>query len=126
VQVQRLIDVMVARTAQLLSDKDGIAFEKRILQPSHTRVEYNNPYHGFTPFDMASRVLGMQRRAFDLMVARNCEIFRSVGKFSQRWYLPDLYLRELVRKKNFGLISAKYELMAKDHGRPRPIDACMN
>ncbi|MEE4114043.1 MAG: hypothetical protein V2I40_14585 [Desulfobacteraceae bacterium] len=125
-QVQRLIDVMVARTAQLLSDKDGIAFEKRILRPSHTRVEYSNPYHGLTPFDMASRVLGMKPRAFDLMVARNCEIFRSVGKFAQRWYLPDLYLRELSRKKDFGLISAKYELMAKAHHRQRPIDACMN
>ena len=126
VQVQRLIDVMVARTAQLLSDKDGIAFEKRILRPSHTRVEYNNPYHGFTPFDMASRVLGMKRRAFDLMVSKNCEIFRSVGKFAQRWYRPDLYLRELSRRKDFGLISAKYELMARDHHRQRPIDACMN
>ncbi|WP_372678075.1 hypothetical protein [Desulfosarcina sp.] len=125
-QVSRLIDVLVARTAQLLSDKDGIAFEKRILRPSHTRVEYNNPYHGFTPFDMASRVLGMKPRAFDLMVARNCEIFRTVGKFAQRWYLPDLYLRELSGKKDFGLISAKYELMAKDDRRPRPIDACMN
>lgn len=125
-QFQRLIDVLVSRTAQLLSDEDGIAFEKHILQPSHTRVEYSNPYHGFTPFDMASRVLGMKPRAFDLMVARNCEIFRSVGKFAQRWYLPDLYLRELSRKKNFGLISAKYELMAKDHYRQRPIDACLN
>ena len=125
-QVHRLIDVLVARTAQLLSDKEGIAFEKRILRPSHTRVDYKNPYYGFTPFDMASGVLGMKRRAFDLMVARNCEIFRSVGKFAQRWYLPDLYLRELSMKKDFGLISAKYELMAKDDRRPRPIDACMN
>ena len=125
-QLQRLIVLLVARTAQLLSDKDGIAFEKRILRPAHTRVEYNDPHHGFTPFDMASRVLGMKRRAFDLMVARNCEIFRTVGKFAQRWYLPDLYLRELSRKKDFGLISAKYELMAKDIRRPRPIGACMN
>ena len=125
-QTRRLIDLLVARTSHLLSEKDGIDFEKRVLRPSHTRVEYNNPYHGFTPFDMASRVLGMKRRAFDLMVARNCEIFRSVGKFAQRWYLPDLYLRELSRKKNFGLISAKYELMAKNRRHSRPIDACMN
>jgi hypothetical protein len=125
-QVSRLIDVLVARTAQLLSDEDGIAFEKRILRPSHTRVEYSNPYHGFTPFDMASRVLGMKPRAFDLMVARNCEIFRTVGKFAQRWYLPDLYLQELSMKKDFGLISAKYELMAKDGRHPRATDACMN
>ena len=126
VQTQRLNDVLVARTTQLLSEKDGIDFEKGILTPSHTRQEYNNPHHGFTPFDMASQVLGMKRRAFDLMVARHCEIFRSVGKFAQRWYLPDLYLRELSRKKEFSLISVRYELLAKEHRRPRPINACMN
>jgi hypothetical protein len=125
-QTRKLVDVLVARSSQLLSEKDGVDFEKRILRPSHTRVEYNSPYHGFTPFDMASRVLGMKRRAFDLMVAKNCEIFRSVGKFAHRWYLPDLYLRELSRKKDFGLISAKYELMAKKVRHSRPANACIN
>lgn len=125
-QTRKLIDVLVARSSQLLSEKDGIDFEKRILRPSHTRVEYNNPYHGFTPFDMASRVLGMKRRAFDLMVAKNCEIFRSVGKFAHRWYLPDLYLRELSRKKDFGLISAKYERLAKSRGHSADVNACIN
>lgn len=125
-QFQRLKDVLMARTNQLLSEKDGIDFEKRILKPSHTRVEYNNPNQGFTPFDMASRALGMKRRAFDLMVARHCDIFRSVGKFSQRWYLPDLYLRELSKKKDFSLISTRYELMARDHSRLQKINACIN
>ena len=68
----------------------------------------------------------MKRRAFDLMVARHCEIFRSVGKLSQRWYLPDLYLRELSRKRELSLISARYELLAKEQRRPRPINACIN
>jgi hypothetical protein len=126
VQTRKLVDVLVGRSSQLLSEKDGIDFEKRILRPSHTRVEYNNPYHGFTPFDMASRALGMKRRAFDLMVARNCEIFRSVGKFAHRWYLPDLYLKELSRKKDFSLISAKYERMAKNQGLSRAVNVCLN
>lgn len=125
-QTRRLIDVLVARTTQLLSEKDGIDFEKRILRPSHTRDEYNNQYHSFTPFDMAPSVLGMKRKAFDMMVAKNCEIFRAVGKFAQRWYLPDLYLKELSRKKDFVLISAKYEQMAKNRHHSRSINTCIN
>jgi hypothetical protein len=121
-----MIDILLARTAQLLSEQDGIDFEKRILRPTHRREEYNNQYHGFTPFDMASSALGMKRKAFDLMVAKNCEIFRSVGKFTQRWYLSDLYLKELAKRENFDLISTKYELMAKKLHRSRQINACMS
>ena len=106
------------------SEEDGLFFEKRVLKPMQPRDEYNR-HHGFTPFDMASSALGMRRKAFDLMVAKNCEIFRSVGKFSQRWYLSDLYLRELSQKEYFDLISAKYELMARRLGQSRGIDDCM-
>ncbi len=52
--------------------------------------------------------------AFGLMVASHCDIFRIVGKFSQCWYLSDLYLEVLARKRHFGLISAKFERMARD------------
>jgi hypothetical protein len=124
-QLQPLLGIMLARSAQLLSDQDGIDFEKRILKPIRPRDEYSNQYHGFTPFDMASSVLGMKRKAFDLMVAKNCEIFRTVGKFNTRWYLSDLYLRELSKNEYFDLISAKYELLAKRLGRSRGADACL-
>lgn len=124
--VRVLTEVLVARTTQLLSDADGIDFEKRILRPVQPRNEYNKHYHGFTPFEMASGVLGMKRKAFDLMVAKNCEIFRSVGKYTRRWYLSDLYLRELSTKAYFDLISAKYELMAKRLSQSQESNACMN
>lgn len=125
-QIRPLIEVMMARSAQLLSGKEGMAFEKRILRPSHTQVQYRDPQRRFTPFDMASGVLGMRRRAFDLMVASHCDIFRTVGKFSQRWYLPNLYLEELARKRHFGLISAKYERMARDLARQPGSTRCLN
>jgi hypothetical protein len=125
-QIRPLIEVMMARSAHLLSGEEGMAFEKRILRPSHTQVQYRDQKHRFTPFDMASGVLGMRRKAFDLMVASHCDIFRTVGKFSQRWYLPDLYLEELVRKRHFGLISAKYERMARDLTRQPGSTRCLN
>lgn len=125
-QIRPLIEVMTARSAQLLSGQEGMAFEKRILRPSHTQVQYQDPQSRFTPFDMASRVLGMRRKAFDLMVASHCDIFRIVAKFSQRWYLPDLYLEELARKRHFGLISTKYERMARDLTRQPGNTRCLN
>jgi hypothetical protein len=125
-QIQSLTDVMVSRSSQLLSEKDGLAFEKRILRPYRTRDDYGNAYHGFIPFDMASNVLGMKRKAFDLMVASHIDIFRSVGKYTQRWYLPDLYLMELRGKKDFSLISAKYEKMAIDLLRRDETNTCVN
>jgi hypothetical protein len=125
--VRPLLDVLHGRTSQLLCQKDGIDLEKQILRPSHRRDEYGNPYHGFTPFEMASQVLGMRRRAFDLMVTENREIFRSVGRFSQRWYLSDLYLRELSGKENFKLVLAKYEWMARHRHRRQPAPGtCFN
>jgi hypothetical protein len=124
--VQPLMAVLLARMSQLLTGKEGIRFEKRILNPILPRGEYGKTYHGFTPFDMASGVLGMKRKAFDLMVAGNCEIFRAVGKFEKRWYLSDAYLRELSKKKEFRYVLAKYETMARRRNRSGAIDTCLN
>jgi hypothetical protein len=125
-QIRPLIEVMTARSAHLLSGEEGMAFEKRILRPSCTQMQYRDPQRRFIPFDMASGVLGMRRKAFDLMVASHCDIFRTVGKFSQRWYLSNLYLEELAGKRHFGLISAKYERMARDLTRQSGKTPCLN
>jgi hypothetical protein len=115
-----------ARATQLVSAQDTVDLEKTILQPTHLQSEYKNQGHGFTPFDRAPKALGMNRQAFDLMVAGNCEIFRMVGMYANRWYLSDLYLKEISERKNFNLISAKYELLAKQLQQPQQHNACMN
>jgi len=66
----------------------------------------------------------MRKKAFDLMVAENCETFRTVGMFDKRWYLSDLYLKELSEKSFFELVAAKYEMMAKEKRRS-PADECI-
>lgn len=121
-----LIEVIMGRLAQLLSEQEGMVFEKRVLAPAHARNEYTNRYHGFTRFDMAPGVLGMRRKAFDLMVARHCDIFRTVGTYAKRWYLSDLYLKELSQKEYFDLILAKYELEARKSGVLEGGNACMH
>ncbi len=123
---QMLIKAMVGRLAQLLSRQEGIVFEKRILAPTRSRDVYANRYNGLTPFEMAPTALGMRRKAFDMMVARHCDIFRTVGIYAKRWYLSNLYLQELSQKSYFDLISAKYELLSRQSGGSGISNPCMN
>lgn len=124
--VTPLVAVLVLGAAKRLSQKEGLAIEKRILKPTYARNEYEKERHGFTQFDRASSILGMKKKAFDLMVAKNCEIFKGIGRYAKRWYLSDLYLKELASKDSFDLITAKYELMAQQLDASVPKDACMN
>ena len=120
-----LVEVLILRATQLLSLEEGIRLEKRILTPSRAIAEYQSRYHGFTQFDRAPGVLGMRRKAFDLMVATNCEIFRTVGTYAKRWYLSDLYLKELIQKQIFDLISVKYELLARRLNHMGGVNQCL-
>jgi hypothetical protein len=124
-QVLPLRAVLVSRATEMLSRDEGLAFEKQVLRPRSARDEYKKQIHGFTQFERASRTLGMKKKAFDLMVATNCEIFREVGRYDQRWYLSDLYLKELVAQQSFEMISVKYELMARRADLSRKRGECM-
>jgi hypothetical protein len=124
-QVLPLMAALMARTSELLSRAEGLAFEKQVLRPRRDRDEYKKQIHGFTQFDRASLILGMKKRAFDLMVATNCEIFREVGTYDRRWYLSDLYLKELVAQQSFEMISVKYEMMARRAELSRKRGECM-
>jgi len=121
-----LVAVLKAHTATLLSREDGIRLEKQILKPAHASDEYQKKIYGFTRFDMAGQALGMKKAAFDLMVAKNCEIFRKIGTYSRRWYLSDLYLRELSQKQYFDLITTKYEWLAKRLDPAKQMNSCLN
>jgi hypothetical protein len=123
--IRSLLDLLVLQATRLFSRKDGILVEKRILSPSQAIEVYKSRHHGFTQFDRASDVLGMRRKAFDLMVATNCEIFRSVGTYTKRWYLSNLYLQELSQKQFFDLITVKYELLAKGLTSPGRVRRCL-
>ena len=124
--IRGLLNVLVSRAMDMFFQDEGNVLEKQILTPAYSRDEYKKPTHGFIQFDMASNALGMKKKAFDLMVAKNCEIFRWIGRFDKRWYLSDLYLKELSEKEFFDLITVKYELMAKELNRSKQIDECMH
>jgi hypothetical protein len=124
--IQSLLAVLVTRTARMLTAREGVVFEKEILRPMHSMDEYSKQSHGFTLFDRVSRTLGMRKKAFDLMVAENCEMFREVGRYDKRWYLSDLYLKELSEKADFEFITAKYEMMAKEINHSNHTNECMH
>ncbi len=123
--IQPLLWVLVGRSARMLSKREGIVFEKQILSPSYASNEYKKQNYGFTEFDRVSSILGMRKKAFDLMVANNCEMFRKAGRYDKRWYLSDLYLRELSKNEFFELLAAKYEIMAKEINHHDTINECM-
>ncbi len=64
--IRRLLGALVVRTTRMLSEQEGIIFEKQILRPFLSRDEYKKQHHGFTQFDRASSTLGMRKKAFDL------------------------------------------------------------
>ena len=123
--LERVMAVLIERISQLLTKEEGIHFEKHVLRPIKPRNEYKKQVHGFTPLDMVSGFLGMKRKAFDLMVAGNCEIFRNVVNYNQRWYLSDLYLKEISDKKEFKYISAKYERLARRRNKELKTGKCL-
>jgi hypothetical protein len=110
---RRVTAVLKARAARLLSTDQGLALERQIVKPRRARDDYIRRSQDFIPFERAPGALNMRPSAFDLMVARHSGIFRSIGKFEKRWYLPGAYLKELVMQRGFGLIVAKYEAEAR-------------
>jgi hypothetical protein len=120
------LSVLKARMADLLLRKEGIRLEKQILKPIYRSDEYKKQIYGVTRFDMAGTALGMRRKAFDLMVVENCDIFRKIGTYSKRWYLSNLYLKELSQRQHFDLISNKYEWLAQNRRSEKHTKVCLN
>jgi hypothetical protein len=79
----------------------------------HTKEEYESDGYGFVTIEEAAAYLHMRPRAFNLLVAAHRDIFMRIMKYDKRWFIPDLYLKELSEKEEFSLIRAKYDLLAK-------------
>jgi hypothetical protein len=92
--------------------------EKEILTPNtFVRDAYESEKYGYTRIDHAAVVLGMGKMAFDLMVSAHSELFRTIGIYddkSKKWYLPNLYLKELTMKQGFSLIKKRYTSLSRE------------
>jgi len=114
-KVNHLLSVLKSYLiTKFMDDKTG-TFERDILTPNYDMNVYESEQHGFTRIDQGASVLGMGKRAFDLMVAVHSDIFKKIGIYDdRRWYVSDLYLSELSVKEGFSLIKEKYELLARE------------
>jgi hypothetical protein len=43
------------------------------------------------------------------MVSVHSDIFRRIGIYDKKWYLPDLYLEEIVENEGFCLIKCEFK-----------------
>ena len=124
--MNRLMSVLNGHIITRLIRHEDLDFERHVLMPLHRWDEYKKEPKGLLRFDQASDFLGIGKKAFDLMVAKHCDLFRSVGTYINKWYLSDHYLKELSEKEFFDMLTAKYERMAKAETGSNPIAACMN
>jgi hypothetical protein len=124
--INRLLSVLKCHIISLLIQNEDLTFERDVLTPLHSRDEYRKEPKGLVLFDQASDFLGIRKKAFDLMVAKHCDLFRSVATYINKWYLSDLYLKELTEKEFFDFLTAKYERMARTEGLLNTAAACMN
>ena len=89
--------------------------EKTILTPyRYHKEEYEKEEYGYTSVDNAARILGMSKRSFDLLLCEHSDIFKRIGIYDKKWYLPNLYLKEVVEKEGFDLVRLKYETLARN------------
>jgi hypothetical protein len=94
-------------------EKTGV-YERAVLESAYYRIDRSDlEKEGFTPMDKAAYTLGMSRKAFDLLVSKNSEIFKQIGKYHEKWYIPRIFLLELKNNEQFYYIIAKYEMFAE-------------
>ncbi len=115
-----LLRLLKSYALSRLKEDEAGRHEKEILTPnSFVRDAYDSEKHGFTPIDQAGDLLGMGNVAFDLMVSAHSGLFRTIGVYddkTRKWYLPNLYLEELMRKQGFSLIKNRYTSMSRETG----------
>jgi hypothetical protein len=113
-----LIRFMRSYAMRRLKEDEAGRHEKETLTPnSFVRDAYDSEKHGFTRIDHAAVVLGMGKMAFDLMVSAHSDLFRTIGIYddkTRKWYLPNLYLKELMMKQGFSLIKNRYTSMSEE------------
>jgi hypothetical protein len=114
-RINGLLSFLRGYLVDKMTDAEERPDEKTILTPyRYHKEEYEKEEYGYTSVENAARVLGMSKRAFDLLLYEHSDVFKRIGIYDEKWYLPNLYLREVVEKEGFDLIRLKYEFLARN------------
>jgi hypothetical protein len=119
-RLSRLTGVLEGVAIVKMVAEENSSLERDLLRPLyHTKEEYESDGYGYVSIEEAGRLLDMSDRAFGLLMAQHSDIFKKIGKYEKKWFVPDLYLIELFGKRGFGLVRAKYEWLGRGQGRGR-------
>ncbi len=117
-RIGRLLSFLRGYLVNKMIDAEDRPDEKTILTPyRYNKEEYKKEKYGYTSVDSAARVLGMSKKAFDLLLCEHSDVFKRIGIYAEKWYLPNLYLKEIVEKEGFDLVVLKYESLARNGKR---------
>jgi hypothetical protein len=98
---------------RMIADK-SLRFERLVMSPVyHSNEEFESGGRGYVTLQEAASILGMKQRAFDLLVAAHRDLFAPIMKYEGRWFIPELYMEELCRNRDFPFVKGKYEMLAK-------------
>jgi len=111
-RIARLSGTMKALLVRNLIEDESNPYEKLVLKPFY-RSSGEFLTEALISMDRAPMILGMSRKAFDLMVARHGDLFRKVAKYEDRWCLPVAYVEALEKREGFVHVREKYELLAR-------------
>jgi hypothetical protein len=110
----KLLSILKAFRAKAMTQQGDMEFERSILSSVLAQNPGNEPARDIlTRLERAPYALKMNKRAFDLMVAGNSDIFKKIGHYDGRWYLPTHYLQKLSKQEGFDVVKEKYEFIAK-------------
>jgi len=126
-QWRRLTIALEQGVVAKMFSKDKLAFEKRVLKPLyHTKEGYETWGRVFVTVEQGAKILRMSEKAFSLLMGTHCEIFRKIGRYEGNWAVPESYLFELAGVKEFSIVRAKYEWLArKTFLLPLPAGTCL-
>jgi len=111
-RIGTLLSSLKSHLLYKMGQRESILYEKEVLTPSfEDGKRYGTETDALTRVDRAAHVLAMSKKAFDLMVAHNRDIFGKIGRYDGKWHLPTRYLQELLEKQGFDLVKQKYELL---------------
>jgi hypothetical protein len=117
-RLRGLIGVLEEVAVVKMVTEENRLLEGDVLRPFyHTKEEYESEGNGYVSIEESGRRLRMTDKAFGLLMAQHSDLFKKIGRYEKKWFVPDLYLIELARRQGFELVRAKYEWLAKGHGR---------
>ena len=121
-KIGALSGALRTRLLDRMMGPEGEALESGIVKPDYRFLRSTGEGgKNYVPFEAAAGILGTGKRALDFLVARHGDVYRRIGRYLEGWQVPRGYLEEMRRKRGFALVRMKYEKLAREGQKRRPM-----